>query len=207
MLNQQWIYICQINCFWTTNIQTKIHCNVKCRIRNHTWECSVWCTSTHVPNVIDKELYHLFQRYLFPNLLYKRFTTCVMNQTEEAYLFTSLSSFLLVIMFPVPNYFILFILYVFQHSYLLSHSFWYVNTTCVTSVAGTAYTAASSGALEFTPGFGVANSLVFCELFYRWWFVHLLVFFEHCIVCFSSNYGFWLPLWYLQLFGMLPLFC
>jgi hypothetical protein len=40
-----------------------------------------------------------------------------------------------------------------------------------------------------------AWSLVFCVVFCRslFWFV-----FSHCIVCSSSIYGFWLPLWYLQ---------
>ena len=57
-----------------------------------------------------------------------------------------------------------------------------------------------SEAPEFTPGFsgaGVTRFLVLCV-----WFVdRCLSFcpfsFGHCVVCPSSIYGFWLPLWYL----------
>jgi len=54
---------------------------------------------------------------------------------------------------------------------------------------------------EFTSGFSgvrVALSLVFCVMFCRSLFV--LFSCGHCIVCPSSIYGFWLPLWYLQNF-------
>ena len=47
-------------------------------------------------------------------------------------------------------------------------------------------------------GVRVTRSLVFCVCFVD----HCLSFctfsFEHCVVCSSSIYGFWLPLWYLQ---------
>ena len=48
-------------------------------------------------------------------------------------------------------------------------------------------------------GVRVTRSLVLCV-----WFVDrclsffLLFSFGHCVVCYSSIYGFWLPLWYLQ---------
>jgi len=42
----------------------------------------------------------------------------------------------------------------------------------------------------------VARSLVFCVMFCR----SLFYLFGHCIVCSSSIYGFWLPIWYLQTF-------
>jgi len=46
-------------------------------------------------------------------------------------------------------------------------------------------------------GVRVAQSVVFCGvMFCRSLFV--LFSSDHCIVCPSSNYGFWLPLWYLQ---------
>ena len=35
-------------------------------------------------------------------------------------------------------------------------------------------------------------------MFCRSLFVHLYFSFDHCVVCSSSIYGFWLPLWYLQ---------
>jgi hypothetical protein len=59
-----------------------------------------------------------------------------------------------------------------------------------TGGAGTTY---PSGTPEFTPGFqwGSCYSIfsficMFCT------------FFSHCVVCSSSIYGFWLPLWYPQ---------
>jgi len=71
--------------------------------------------------------------------------------------------------------------------------------TDVTSGAGTAY---PSGAPEFTPifsGVRVTRSLVLYVCFVD----HCLSFctfsLGHCVVCFSSIYGFWLPLWYLQI--------
>jgi hypothetical protein len=75
--------------------------------------------------------------------------------------------------------------------------------------------------MSSTPVFSVvrvARSLVFCVMFCRslfvlllffYWSLHCLSFFDlrllvtplvscgHCIVCYSSDYGFWLPLWYL----------
>jgi hypothetical protein len=48
----------------------------------------------------------------------------------------------------------------------------------------------------------VLLSFFFCPLcclpFFSWWFlITPLVSFDHCVVCPSSVYGFWLPLWYL----------
>ena len=67
-----------------------------------------------------------------------------------------------------------------------------INTTGVTSGAGTAYPARTP---EFTPVFsGIrdAQSLVFCVMFCRSLFVLLSFFFWSfdCIVCPSSIYGF-----------------
>ena len=45
-------------------------------------------------------------------------------------------------------------------------------------------------------GVRVIRSLVLCVIFCRSLFV--LFSFRHCIVCPSSIYGFWLPVWYLQ---------
>ena len=68
----------------------------------------------------------------------------------------------------------------------------YINTTGATSRAVTAY---PSRAPEFTPSF----MCMFC----RCCFVLLYFFVCPCVVCSSSIYGFWLPLWYLQ--TLLPL--
>ena len=67
-----------------------------------------------------------------------------------------------------------------------------------TSGAGTTY---PSGAPEFTPVFSgvrVTRFLILCV-----WFVDRCLSFctfssGHCVVCSSSIYGFWLPLWYYQ---------
>ena len=64
---------------------------------------------------------------------------------------------------------------------------------CIICGSGTAY---PSGALEFTLGLSevrVTRSLVLCVCF-----VNRSLSFGHCVVCSSSIYGFWLPLWYLQ---------
>jgi len=63
---------------------------------------------------------------------------------------------------------------------------------------GTAY---PSGAPEFTPGFSgvrVAQSLVLCVCFVDRCLSFCTFSFGQCVVCFSSIYGFWLLLWYLQ---------
>jgi len=60
-------------------------------------------------------------------------------------------------------------------------------------------TCAACIALELTPVFGgvyVSQSFVFCVVFCRSLLVLLL--FDHCVICLSSIYGFWLPLCYLQ---------
>jgi hypothetical protein len=44
----------------------------------------------------------------------------------------------------------------------------------------------------------VPRPLVFCVMFCRSLFVMLSFSLCHCVVCSSSIYGFWLPLWYLQ---------
>ena len=88
------------------------------------------------------------------------------------------------------------------------------NTASVTCEVGTVN---HSGAPRFTSGFSgvrVSRSLVFCVVFCRSLFVLLSCFFlSYCvsffdllflitpfclIVCPSSTYCFWLPLWYLQ---------
>ena len=75
----------------------------------------------------------------------------------------------------------------------------YINTTGVTSGAGTAY---PSGVPEFTPGFSgvrVTRSLVLYVCFVDRCLSFCSFSFGHCVVCSSSIYGFWLPLWYLQI--------
>ena len=72
-------------------------------------------------------------------------------------------------------------------------------TTDVTSGAGTT---CFSRVAEFTTVFcgnRVALSLVFCVVICRLLFVLFCpLSFVHCIICSSSNYDFWLLLWYLQ---------
>jgi hypothetical protein len=78
------------------------------------------------------------------------------------------------------------------------------NTTGNTCEAGTAD---PSGAHEFTPvcsGVRVARYLVFCVKFCRSLFVLVFFFSWPMFVCPSSNYGFWLPLWYFQTFLKIP---
>jgi hypothetical protein len=49
------------------------------------------------------------------------------------------------------------------------------------------------------PGFSSYFSIFsFMCMFYRSLVVLLYLFFCQCVVCFSSIYGFWLPLWYIQ---------
>jgi hypothetical protein len=45
--------------------------------------------------------------------------------------------------------------------------------------------------------FGIFWSLCCLFFFYVWLLITSLVSFGHCVVCSSSMYGFWLPLWYL----------
>jgi hypothetical protein len=48
-------------------------------------------------------------------------------------------------------------------------------------------------------GVRVTRSLVSCVFFLVWFFFSFCTFsFGHCVVCPSSSYGIWLPLWYLQ---------
>jgi hypothetical protein len=71
-----------------------------------------------------------------------------------------------------------------------------------TSGAGTAH---PSGVPEFTPptvfnGVRVTRSLVLCVCFVDRCLSFYAFSFDHCVVCSSSSiYGFWLPLWYLQI--------
>jgi hypothetical protein len=79
------------------------------------------------------------------------------------------------------------------------------NTTWCTSEAGTAD---PSVAPEFTPCFqwGSCYSIFsFICMFCRSLFVLLYFFFGHGVVCSSSIYEFWLPLWYLLALSVLPL--
>ena len=58
-----------------------------------------------------------------------------------------------------------------------------------------------SGAPEFIPDFSgvrVTRSLVLCVGFVDRCLSFCSFSFDHCVVCSSSIYGFWLPLWYLQ---------
>ena len=71
-------------------------------------------------------------------------------------------------------------------------------TTDVTRGEGTAY---PSGAPEFIPSFSgirVTRSLVLYVCFVDRYLSFCPLSFDHCVVCSSSIYGFWLPLWYLQ---------
>ena len=74
----------------------------------------------------------------------------------------------------------------------------YINTTGATSGAEIAY---HSRAYEFTPVFSgvpVPRSLDLCVCFVDRCLSFRPFCFGHCVVCSSSIYGFWLPLWYLQ---------
>ena len=74
----------------------------------------------------------------------------------------------------------------------------YIDTTGATSRAGTAY---HSRASQFIPGFDgvrVTRSLVLFVCFVNRCLSFCPFAFGHCVVCYSSIYGFWLPLWYLQ---------
>ena len=58
----------------------------------------------------------------------------------------------------------------------------------------------ASGAPVFTPGFwwGSCFSIFFFFVYVDCFLSFCTFSFGHCVVCFSSIYGFWLPLWYLQ---------
>jgi len=47
-------------------------------------------------------------------------------------------------------------------------------------------------------GVRVTRSLALCLCFVDRCLSFCLFYFDHCVVCSSSIYGFWLPLWYLQ---------
>ena len=68
-----------------------------------------------------------------------------------------------------------------------------------------------SGAPEFTPAFSgvrVTRAVVLCVCFVDRCLSFCTFSFGHCVVCSSSIYGFWLPLWYLQtLLVLLYFFC
>ena len=70
----------------------------------------------------------------------------------------------------------------FPHSWLVIGFVRRVNTMGATRGVGTTY---PSRAHEFTPVFSGVRVCPFS--------------FGHCIVCPSSIYGFWLPIWYLQI--------
>ena len=74
----------------------------------------------------------------------------------------------------------------------------YINTTGATGGAGSAY---PSGAHEFSQVFSgvcVTRSLVLCVCFVDRCLSFCTFSFHHCVVCPSTIYWFWLPLWYLQ---------
>ena len=51
---------------------------------------------------------------------------------------------------------------------------------------------------RFLVGFVLLESLILCVCFVDRCFSFCNFSFVHCVVCSSSIYGFWLPLWYLQ---------
>ena len=53
--------------------------------------------------------------------------------------------------------------------------------------------------LPVCSGVPVTRSLVLCVCFVDCCLSFSLFSFDHCVVCSSSIYGFWLPLWYLQI--------
>ena len=73
------------------------------------------------------------------------------------------------------------------------------NNLCATRGTGTAH---PSGAPEFTPqffsGFCITRSLVLYVCFVDRCLSFRTFSFGHCVVCSSSIYRFWLPLWYLK---------
>jgi len=74
----------------------------------------------------------------------------------------------------------------------------YINTTGATNGAETVY---HSWAHDFTPGYqwGSYYSLFsICVCFVDRCLSFCAFSIGHCVVCSSSIYGFWLPLWYLQ---------
>jgi hypothetical protein len=75
----------------------------------------------------------------------------------------------------------------------------WINTTDATSGAGTAY---PYGAPEFTTGFWWGSCYSIFSFMYICFVDRCLSFctfsFGHCVVCSSSIYVLWLPLWYLQ---------
>ena len=80
----------------------------------------------------------------------------------------------------------------------------YINTTGATSGAGTA---CPSGAPEFTLGFSgvrVTRSLVLCVCFVDGCLSFCPYYLSHCVVCPTSIYWFWLPLWYIQNLTLTP---
>ena len=85
----------------------------------------------------------------------------------------------------------------------------HVYLTSIPSRAGTAY---PSGAPETSPsifsGDRIAQSAVLCGvLFCRSMFALCSFSFDYCIVCSPSISCFWFPLWYLQTFHILNIYC
>ena len=75
------------------------------------------------------------------------------------------------------------------------------NITGATSGSGTAYT---SGAHEFTPSLAISGVHSSCYAIVRFMCMlcrslFVLLSFNHCVVGPPPDYGFWLPLWYLQI--------
>jgi hypothetical protein len=96
--------------------------------------------------------------------------------------------------------FVLLDLYVCFVDRCLSFCSFYFDSSCCyhTWLIG-AGTADTSGSHEFTPCFSgvhVNRSLIVC--FADRCLSFCAFSFGHCFVCYSSIYGFWLPLWYLQ---------
>ena len=73
-----------------------------------------------------------------------------------------------------------------------------INTTGVTSGAGTATLPEHMSSPPIFSGVRVTRSLDLCVNFVDSRLSFCIFSFDHCVVCSTSIYGFWLPLWYLQ---------
>jgi hypothetical protein len=68
--------------------------------------------------------------------------------------------------------------------------------TSVPGGTGTVYPFEQLSSSSIIRGYCVARSLFFCAMFYiSLFFLFVFYFWPHCIVCTSSIYRFWLPLW------------
>ena len=72
------------------------------------------------------------------------------------------------------------------------------NTTGATNGAGTVYPSGARSSSPVFSGIRVTRSLVLYVCFVDRCLSFCTFSFGHCVVCSSSKYGLWLPLWYLQ---------